>query len=111
MGKMPNIFPEYKKFDLEPEAKNIRQIYATIDNCNWIKEKALAKGIKMVSVIEALVKHAESSEKAFTLLMDTVLELDTVIDLNDCAINAELSPECIEFIQHLKETEVDERKE
>lgn len=71
--------PDYKPFRVVGNKADIQQMYVSVEAHSWIKQQATDNGVRMINVVDALIDHAEKSDKAFKHLLELLNQQDYVL--------------------------------
>lgn len=74
---MPTL--KFKQFEPSGGKSDLRQVYVTATDHEWIKKTASDNSSRMVWVVSELINHARESSETFKRLQSLIIELDSLI--------------------------------
>jgi len=70
---------KFKPFNPSGGKSDLRQMYVTADDHDWIKRQASENSSRMVWVLSELIQHAKTSDAVFKRLRSIIIELDDLV--------------------------------
>lgn len=74
---MPTL--KFKQFEPSGGKSDLRQVYVTATDHEWIKKTASDNSSRMVWVVTELINHAKESSETFKRLQKIIIELDDLV--------------------------------